>query len=133
MVKDIITYNKQTYQLSTVDIDGMSETMIFPIINGIVSGNEVYCFRTLNEIESFRKHIHIKHAPEKYLNPDAITEYLKSKKAYFDESDIEKFQFPFEYLNKYLLGEIDYDTAIDRTIEEICNIIVEYIEAHETK
>lgn len=133
MVKDIITYNEQKYQLSTINIDGVLETMVFPIINGIVSGNEVYCLRTCDAGKSLKTHTDIYYHPEKYLNFDSITAYLQSKKEYFDEFGIEEVRFQWGFLNKYLLGETDLDTAIDRTIEEICNIIVEYIEAHETK
>ena len=133
MVKDIITYNEQTYQLSTVNIDGMLETMVFPIINGVVSCNEVYCFRTCKADQSLLKHTDIYYHPEKHLNFDAIAEYLQSKEEYFDELDIEEIRFPWTFLNKYLLGDIDFNTAIDCTIEELCNMIVEYIEAHQTK
>ena len=37
-------------------------------------------------------------------------------------------EFPSQYIEKYFLGEIDYDTAIDNTIEECNRLIEEYIE-----
>ena len=67
MVKDIITYGEQTYQLSTVNIDGMLETMVFPIINGVVSGNEVYCFRTCKADQSFQTRK--PHGTKQFKNP----------------------------------------------------------------
>ena len=36
-------------------------------------------------------------------------------------------EFPFQYIEKYLLGEMDYDAAIDSTIEECNRLIEEYI------
>lgn len=81
MVKDIIQYNKKEYQLSTVFIEKMKlfETMIFPIENGIVSGNEVYCFRTMDAGKSRYKHIDIYENVEKYLSDKAIEKYLACK------------------------------------------------------
>lgn len=81
MVKDIIKYDNKEYQLSTIYIENMItfETMIFPIKNGKVSGEEVYCFRTLEANESKWKHTDIYEHPEKYVSEEAITEYLKTK------------------------------------------------------
>lgn len=82
MVKDIIKYNEKEYQLSTVLIENnmsVFETMIFPIENGIVSGNEVYCFRTLRSGESQRKHADIYYHPEKYVSNEVIEQYLACK------------------------------------------------------
>lgn len=81
MVKDIIKYNNREYQLSTVYIENTAtfETMIFLIENGAISGQEVYCFRTLEPGQSIDKHADIYHHPEKYLSEEAIAEYLKSK------------------------------------------------------
>lgn len=61
MPKDIIKYNEKEYQLSTVYLEKMKiyETMIFPVENGVVSGNEVYCSRTMYAEESKYKHIDI--------------------------------------------------------------------------
>lgn len=82
MIKDIINYNDKKYQLSTACIKSMTtfETMIFPIEDDIISGNEVYCFRTTDAGESKCKHIDIYEHPEKYLTEKNINEYLKSKK-----------------------------------------------------
>ena len=57
MVKDIIKYNNKKFLLSTVLIDNcVFETMVFPIINGQVSGSEVYTFRTVESGKSLNKH-----------------------------------------------------------------------------
>lgn len=81
MIKDIIKYEDKEYQLSTVYIEDMVtfETMIFPIENGIISGDEVYKFRTLNSGESKNKHKDILDHPENYLTEEAIDKYLLSK------------------------------------------------------
>lgn len=79
MAKDILTYNGTAYQLSTINIDGMFETMIFPIENGVVSGNEVYCFRTFNTEKYHNKHKDIYFHPEKYLSKEALLHYELSK------------------------------------------------------
>lgn len=98
MIKDIITYNNKAYQLSTINIDGMFETMIFPIINGNVSGNEVYCFRTFKSGESKNKHADIYYYPEKYLSEDAIDEYLRSKGSDFTVDN--KIYIVMGYINE---------------------------------
>ena len=81
MVKDIIKYDNKEYQLSTVFIKNMAlfETMIFPIENNIVSGNEVYCYRTMDAGESKYKHEDIYENTEKYLSDKAIEKYLACK------------------------------------------------------
>lgn len=43
----------------------------------------------------------------------------------------EKFLFPFQYLEKYLLEESDLDSAIDNTIDEVYRIIEGYIKESE--
>ena len=40
--------------------------------------------------------------------------------------DVE-IKFPSQYMTKYLLGEMDYDAAIDSTMEECHRLIEEYI------
>lgn len=82
MVKDIIKYNEKEYQLSTVFIENMAlfETMIFPIENGIASGSEVHCSRTMDAGESKYKHEDIYKNPEKYLSDRAIEKYFACKK-----------------------------------------------------
>ena len=42
----------------------------------------------------------------------------------------EKIKFPFQYLEKYLIGEMDFDVAIDSTLEEANRLIEEYLEKH---
>lgn len=81
MVKDIIKYNEKEYQLSTVFLENMDlfETMIFPIENGTVSENEVYCSRTMDAEESKYKHEDIYKNAEKYLSDKAIEKYLACK------------------------------------------------------
>ena len=80
MFKDYINYNNKLYQVSTVTLPqyGM-ETMIFPVKGGIVSGKEVYCFRTTKPGEAVHKHMDIYAHPEKYLSEEAINAYFKSK------------------------------------------------------
>ena len=82
MVKDIIIYNEKEYQLSTIFIDTASifETMIFPIENGIVSGNEVFCHRVYNAENSKNTHEDICNNPEKYLSDKAIEQYFACKR-----------------------------------------------------
>lgn len=81
MIKDIIKYNGKEYQLSTVFIENVNlfETMIFPIENGIVSGNEVYCFRTVRADKSNNKHRDIYYHYDKYLSDKAIEKYFACK------------------------------------------------------
>lgn len=45
----------------------------------------------------------------------------------------EKIRFPFQFLNKYCLGEMTWDAAIDSTLEELYMLIEEYIEKHNLK
>lgn len=86
MVKDRIEYSGKKYELSTVLIDNcIFETMIFPIINGYVSGSEVYTFRTVEAGKSCNKHKDIYEHPEKYVSDDEIKKYLDSKEEYFYE------------------------------------------------
>ena len=37
-----------------------------------------------------------------------------------------EIEFPSQYMEKYLLGEMDYDAAVDSTIEECHRLIEEY-------
>lgn len=84
MIKDIIKYGEKEYQLSTVNLDGLLETMIFPIENSVVSGKEVYCFRTVKPGESMEKHGDIFYHPEKYISEEAIATYFKEKEDWFN-------------------------------------------------
>lgn len=97
MVKDIIRYDGKEYQLSTINTNGCLETMVFPIENGVVSGKEVYCFRTTDGAESASKHLDIYQRPFKYLSESAISEYLKSK----EEPTQPQYRPCFECLNRY--------------------------------
>lgn len=45
----------------------------------------------------------------------------------------EKIRFPFQFLNKYCLGEMTWDAAIDSTLEEVYRLIEEYVEKHNLK
>lgn len=38
-----------------------------------------------------------------------------------------EIKFPFQYMEKYLLGEMDFDAACDSTMEECYRLIEEYI------
>ena len=76
MIKDVIKYKDKEYQLSTVKVSNVFETMIFPVENEIVYGNEVYCFRTTRAGSSHDKHQDIYENPEKYLSEKAIEKYL---------------------------------------------------------
>lgn len=86
MIKDILEYKDKKYQLSTVNLDGLGlfETMIFPIEHGVVSGKEVYCFRTFEAGESHDKHRDIYYHSENYISDEAIAKYLKEKEDWFN-------------------------------------------------
>lgn len=86
MIKDILKYKDKEFQLSTIYIENMVtfETMIFPIEDGVVSGREVYCFRTVKSSESQKKHADIYYHPEKYISEEAIAKYLKEKEDLFN-------------------------------------------------
>ena len=133
MIKDIITYNGKDYQISTVKMYAKAyvyfETAIFPIENDIPTGNEVYRWKTYNVEESHDKHIDILNRPEKYLSEESVAEYMKSKlEGFYKET--RKIPFPFQYMEQYFRGEISFDDAIDRTIEEVYRLIGEYVERH---
>ena len=83
MIVDCIEYNGKKYQVSTVNIKGCYETMIFPIVNGNIDGKEVYTCRVYTSQESQDEHKNILHHPEEYLSQSAIEEYLKSKEEEF--------------------------------------------------
>lgn len=84
MIKDIVKYNNKEYQVSTVNLNEVFETMIFPIEDNFISGHEVYCFRTVKAGKSMRIHRNILNNPELYLHEDAIADYLKHKDEYCD-------------------------------------------------
>ena len=96
MIKNEIEYKGKSYQVSTIDLHWGYETMIFPIINGVVSGNEVYKYRTCDRDDIINKHFDIVTHPEKYLDDKIIEEYKKSLEKYFKVTDIEKFKNFFD-------------------------------------
>lgn len=108
MVKDIIKYNGNEYQLSTVNIDGCFETMIFPIKDGVISGKEVYMARLYHAGQSCDLHGDIYYHPEKYLSNEAIAEYLESKEEDFKSNNI--------YI---IYGHIDEHGDTDAWVEEL--------------
>ena len=81
MVRDYIEYDEKEYQLSTVLLyDCEFETVVLPIENGVVSGSEVYKFRTFDAGKSRRKHKDILDNLENYISKEAIDRYLKKKR-----------------------------------------------------
>ena len=44
----------------------------------------------------------------------------------------EKIAFPFQFMNQYLLGEIDLDSALDSTLQEVDKLIHEYLNKYES-
>ena len=74
MIKDIIQYNGKEYKLLITFIEKIKlfEIIIFPIENGVVSNNEVCCFRTAN-VNDIYENI------EKYLSDKTIEKYLACK------------------------------------------------------
>lgn len=112
MVKNIIRYNDKEYQLSTVNIDGCFETMIFPIENGVVLGREVYCCRVYSAGESQLVHKDVLYNSEKYLSSEAIAEYVVSQEE--DYISINKIYIVGGYINEH--G--DEDTWIEKVFED---------------
>lgn len=135
MIKDIIRCDNKKYQVSTVNLDGCFETMIFPIEDDMVVGKEVYMWRTSDANESQDKHRDILNRPEKYISEESIAEYLRLKEELLweegfgdeDDEDVELPPFPAQYLTKFFLGEMDYDEAVNCTVNEICKHIDEAI------
>ena len=79
MIRDYIQYGEKNYLVSTTNINGVLETMIFPINGHQISGNEVYCFRACTANESLEKYKDILENESKYLSDEAITNYIQSK------------------------------------------------------
>ena len=96
MIKNDIEYNGKSYQVSTIVLDWGYETMIFPVIDGVVSGSEVYKYRTCLKSDSEDKHFDIVKHPKKYLDENCIEEYKKSLEEDFKLTDIEKFKNFFD-------------------------------------
>lgn len=106
MIKDIIKYNNKKYQLSTTNLDGMLETMVFPIEYGVVSGKSVYTFRTFNSTESQGMHKDILNHPEKYITDESPSPSNKEKK-FNVRHVIDVREFQHRILDCVLSDEID--------------------------
>ena len=133
-MKNIIynVYTGKEYQVSTAFVyDCYFETMIFPIEEGVVSGREVYKWESYSLEEAVDKHRDIKNNPEKYISDEAIAEYLRLKEEDFETE--ETIPFPFQFVNKYFLGEITMDDAVSQTVDEVERLIKEYVEKHNLK
>lgn len=78
-MKDYIEYKGKTYQISTVEINRLFETMIFPVDNGVVSGYEIYCYKTSDLFMAEYKHQEIIHYPELFVSSEAKSKYLKDR------------------------------------------------------
>ena len=96
MIKNDIEYNGKSYQVSTIDLHWGYETMIFPVIDGVVSGSGVYKYKTCLKSDSEDKHFDIVKHPKKYLDENCIEEYKKSLEEDFKLTDIEKFKNFFD-------------------------------------
>lgn len=134
MIKDIIydIYTGKEYQVSTAFIyDCYFETMIFPIEDGVVSGREVYKWESYNLEEAVDKHRDIKNRPQAYISKESIAEYIRLKEADFETE--ETIPFPFQFVNKYFLGEMTMDDAVSKTVDEVERLIREYVEKHNLK
>ena len=107
MVKDIVNYNDKEYQISTIYIENMItyETMIFPIEGDMISGHEVYCFRTTTSSESQKKHADILYYPEKYLSQEAITKYKEEKETNMINGDI--FTSPIDFAIQTMMKNLE--------------------------
>ena len=122
MIKNDIEYNGKSYQVSTIDLHWVYETMIFPVIDGVVSGSEVYKYRTCLKSDSENKHFDIVKHPKKYLDENCIEEYKKSLEEDFKLTDIEKFKNFFDEMG------INYrEYKYDRTHVCVLEIDKEYI------
>lgn len=87
MKKYIIEYNGKKFQLSTTILKNycsIIEIMIFPIEDGIVSGSEIFCHRTLNPTLAAFCCADIRNNPEKFLNEEAIQKYKNQKEKMFE-------------------------------------------------
>lgn len=96
MIKNDIEYDGKSYQVSTIDLHWGYETMVFPVIDGVVSGSEVYKYRTCLKSDSENKHFDIVKHPKKYLDENIIYAYKESLDEDFKLTDIEKFKNFFD-------------------------------------
>lgn len=67
-----------------------------------------------------------------WIHCDKTCPHYKIDEAIVGEVE-EKILFPFQYMEKYLLGEMDLDVACDSTMEECYRLIEEYVEKHNLK
>lgn len=44
------------------------------------------------------------------------------------EETEQKIEFPFQFFDKYFSGEMEWEEAIDKTIDELYRLIINYIE-----
>lgn len=101
---------------------GGYETMVFPIIDGVVSGSEVYKYRTCLKSDSENKHFDIVKHPKKYLDENFIEEYKKSLEEDFKLTDLEKFKNFFDEMGiKY------HYTRCDKSNKQTLDIDEQYI------
>lgn len=122
MIKNEIEYKGKSYHVSTIDLHWGYETMIFPVINGAVSGGEVYKYRTCIKSDSTNKHFDIVKHPEKYLDKKIIEQYKESIEKDFKVTDIEKFKKLFDEIG---IGYKEY--KYDRISNAILEIDNKYI------
>lgn len=113
-MKNDIKYAGKSYQVSTIELQWGYETMIFPIIAGIISGDEIYKYRTCIKTGAINKHFDILKYPEKYVDDKAIEAYKESLK---EDTDISKFKNFFDEMKiKYSYRECE---RTNRAILEI--------------
>ena len=122
MIKNDIEYNGKSYQVSTIDLHWGYETMIFPVIDGVVSGGEVYKYRTCLKSDSENKHFDIVKHPKKYLDENYIEKYKKPLEEEFKLTDIEKFK---NFLHEMGINYREY--KYDRTHVCVLEIDKEHI------
>lgn len=96
---DYIEYNNKVYQLSFFCVNDTYELMVFPIENGVVSGNEVYCHRTTDFNNVMDLYNLILNNPSSYLNQKIIDEYLNSKEEDFKITDLQRYKNFFDEIN----------------------------------
>lgn len=86
ILKDTFTFENRSFQLSAVRLKDYNifEIMVFPIEYGVVSGNEVYCFRTGDAKEAINKYRDIYYYSKNYVSEEAIEKYLKEKEDWFN-------------------------------------------------
>jgi hypothetical protein len=83
--------------------------MIFPVYDGVISGEAVYCFRTFDTEESNTIHNDILTNPEKYLSDEAIKKY---KTIYHDTDDTESSNIIDGCIHEWVFQETKKKTHI---------------------